>query len=183
MKIIRIMWIGILIIIFLGACSAASPSQTGGVSPTDIPASQYPGPYIEATKDSAYPAPATPVPGASLPTSTSDPQMGNVQGVLLLNGQPVNNVFFYLAEIIKDKTGKDIVAGLDRVNSPNTHTNNDGSFAFINMKPGKYGLILDVATNQFLINYPDETKAIVITVEAGKTVDLGTLDYDSLPLP
>ena len=136
----------------------------------DTPA--YPGPQTEPT-----------VAVTPQPTYTTDPQMGIVKGKLLVNNNGVNNVTLYLAAVRKDKTGKDVVAGLSLANSPNIVTDQDGVFSFINVKAGRYALILDIVTTQYMINYPDKSNPILIDVESGKVVDIGELNYDSLPLP
>jgi uncharacterized GH25 family protein len=109
--------------------------------------------------------------------------MGNVIGRILVNNSPVKNTAVYLAEVIRDASGKDVVAGLDRVKSPTTDTNSDGTFAFINVKAGRYALILDVVTNQYLMKYPSNNETIIVEIASGKEVSLGDLNYDSLPLP
>jgi hypothetical protein len=117
-----------------------------------------------------------------LPTFTTDPSMSNVTGRLLENDSGVGNITLYLAEVLKDKTNRDIVAGLDRANSPSAVTTSDGSFTFVNVPPGRYALILDVITNQYLMSYPGEETQIIIQVESGSKFDLGDLNYDSLPI-
>lgn len=121
------------------------------------------------------------------PTATLAPGMGRVTGVLQVGArekpQPAKNALLYLAKTIKDSTGKDSVAALDRVHSPRTVTDNQGRFMFSNVPPGNYGLVLDIITNSFLLMKPGSEEALLIEVPAEKQVDLGTLLYDSLPLP
>jgi hypothetical protein len=184
----------IILIFLLSSCSnpttistqtQISPSEKTAQYPSSEQTSQYPAPQNGITGNPSYPYPmSTPaIVENPLPTNTSDPKMGNVIGRLILNNNPVKNTTLYLADVIKDATGRDVVAGLDRVKSPNTTTDNKGTFGFINIKPGSYALILDAVTNQYLMKYPGNNKAIIVQVEIGKDVDLGELNYDTLPLP
>jgi hypothetical protein len=50
--------------------------------------------------------------------------------------------------------------------------------------PDRYGLILDTVISSVLLNEPDDNEPFLITAEAGKTLDLGDLDFDdTLPVP
>jgi hypothetical protein len=88
----------------------------------------------------------------------------------------------YLGEIIRDTTGKESLAGFDRVTSPRTTTDNQGHFVFANVRPGRYGLFLDTVVRAFLLLKPDSEDALIIEVSAGKETNLDTLLYDSLPI-
>lgn len=183
MKIMRYFFIGLMLLFVLNACSNLTNLETPTPSITPERSPQYPAPQVEMTGNPSYPVPSTAVRNSAGPTFTSDPQMGAVIGRLLLNDSPVKNATLYLAEVIKDASGRDIIAGLDRAKSPTTDSDNQGKFAFINVKTGRYAVILDVITNQYLMNYPSNEKPIIIQVDSGTEVDLGDLDYDSLPLP
>jgi hypothetical protein len=95
----------------------------------------------------------------------------------------MKNVTLYLAETIKDNTGREVVAAMDRVRSPRTVTDDQGRFVFPNISPGNYGLVLDYVFESYLLLKPDSQEALLIEVSAEKQIDLGTLLYDSLPLP
>ena len=172
-----------LIVLILAACS----SPTGVVTQPQIPNAQqtlgYPAPLGESTSAYPYPQPVTIIPNTPGPTYTPDPQLGIVTGKLLVNNKGVNNATLYLAAIMKDKSGKDVIAGLDRANSPSADTNQEGTFSFINIAPGRYALILDAVITQYMMNTPGKSTAIIVEIVAGKVVDLGDLNYDSLPLP
>ena len=117
------------------------------------------------------------------PTVTLAPGMSRVSGVLQVGSQPAKNALLYLAETVKDSAGKDSFAAMDRIRSPKTVTDDQGRFVFSNVPPGNYGLILDVITNSYLLMKPGSEEVLLIEVSAEKQVDLGTLLYDSLPLP
>jgi len=121
------------------------------------------------------------------PTVTLAPGMSRVTGVLQVGtreeSQPAKNALLYLAETIKDSTGSDSFAALDRIRSPRTVADDQGRFVFSNVPPGNYGLVLDVITNSYLLMKPGSEEALLIEVTAEQQVDLGTLLYDSLPLP
>jgi hypothetical protein len=150
-------------------------------APAPQPVQNSPIPTLAAARQSPL---ATPGPAFVATPATGK---GVVTGVLMLgtaqNAKPVANVILYLAATIKDSGGNENVAEMDRVNSPRAATDGQGRFAFANVPPGKYGLVLDVITASYILNRPDDGKSFLFTVAAGETVNLGTLEYDSLPLP
>jgi len=109
--------------------------------------------------------------------------MGRVSGILQVGSHPAKNALLYLAETIKDSAGIDSFAAMDRIRSPKAVADDQGRFVFSNVPPGNYGLILDVITSSYLLMKPDSEEVLLIEVSAEKQVDLGTLLYDSLPLP
>jgi hypothetical protein len=65
---------------------------------------------------------------------------------------------------------------LDTANSPSAITRTDGSFAFINIEPGDYVIIVgDVEGVHTIIAEPGG-RATVYTAEQGETLDVGTLE-------
>lgn len=142
-------------------------------SPTS-PAPGYPG---AATNDT--PAPSTPLPA----TPTSDPKLGSVAGVIQLKGKPVTNVAIYLGQLLKDNSGTESVVALDPKASPWAPTDSEGHFRIVNVAPGRYGLVLVTVTSSVHLLYPDKNESVIVTIEAGKEVDLGVLNYAALPVP
>ena len=196
MKLSRVFLPVLMIILLLTACSNQSAASTQTSIPAvtqkaistdqqlnNTEASSYPGPENNITGNTSYPNPGTTIISTPSATFTTDPQMGHLHGKLLNKDIPVSNISLYLAEVITDSTGKEMVAGLDPRNSPNTVTDDQGSFTFTNVKPGGYALILDIVTNQFLLNYPDKDTPIIVHVEAGKEVNLGDLKFNDLTIP
>ena len=183
------------LIIFLTACSNSTPAVTSPTAASinnevatqapDYPAPDYPAPVQPATPISSYPGPIpTLVKPEPAPTSTKDPSMGAVNGRLLEADKPAPNVILYLAEVVKDDSGKEMVVSYDRVTSPNTTTDDQGNFVFVNVKAGRYGLILDTVIDSYFLHYPGGTnEQILFSVETNQETDLGELNYDSLPLP
>lgn len=104
-------------------------------------------------------------------------------GTLLLAGQPVANASLYLGEILPDTQGEDSVAALDIFSSPRTFTNEKGEFTFYNIAPGKYGLILDVVKESYLLHDPATNNQIIITITADQEVNLGVVNFEKLPIP
>ncbi len=180
----KISIVGLLLIPLLAsACSKPTSVATSTVAPTSQQNTGYPGPNAYITENPSYPAPIFPTVGTPLQTEAIDPQMGVIQGKLLRNNIAVPDVSLALATVMKDNNGNDIVAGLDLVTAETATTGQQGSFTFINVKPGRYALILDIVTHQFLLNYPDKENPIILQVEAGKEINLGDLNYNELPSP
>lgn len=195
--------ISLVAMILVSACSTAQPviqptPDTPEISPT-VERQVYPGPDYPGPDDSAsaYPAPVEPqvtspdYPGPEAaarppaePTPTQDATLGRVKGRLLENSRPAPNVILYLAEVVKDPSGTEMVVSYDRSTSPNTTTDEQGNFVFVNINPGRYGLILDIVVDAYFLHYPGgENKQILFSVEVDQETDLGKLDYDDLPLP
>lgn len=100
---------------------------------------------------------------------------------------PLNGYIIGLATLVPREDGDgDLAAAYDPSNSPSTRTNEFGQFVFNEMEPGRYGLILDAVVNQALLSYPPDSEegkgSILIELEAEQHFDLGTLQYDSLPV-
>jgi hypothetical protein len=189
----------IMLVILLGACnSTVTPvpiSQTESPANTlDTAAYPYPYPSVDLTADtSGYPAPSLnnsnpyPIPTADysvlLVEVTPNPTMGQVSGEILLKGKPLPFQTFFLADVLKDnKTGMELATSLDRSTAPKTISNENGVFSFMNVPPGRYGLIFISATDTYLLLYPGKQEAILVTVEAGGKIDLGVLDFEDLPV-
>lgn len=203
----RLFFLFIVAIFIISACSAPQPTvmvtppdgnqDPGPTQPAEITPG-YPAPLQDATPDSSYPAPpvytgpgypepdiaATQAAGlaAQVELPEQDPDLGSVTGVLLTNNTPVVNATLYLAEVLKDDQGRESVASFDRVNSPRTFTDAQGRFRFVNVPPGRYGLVLDKILDSYLLNDPETGGQFLITVEVGQEADLGELDHEDLPV-
>lgn len=155
-------------------------------TPAQTQASGYPLPS-NPTAQPAYPAPAKETqPESSVesePSPTPNPEAGRVSGRILRGNDPAGDITLYLAEVLKDSQGNELIASFSKADSPRTNTDLEGYFTFINIAPGKYGLVLDTVVDSYLLHYPDNDKEIIIAVEKGKEVNIGELSYDSLPLP
>ncbi|HZD58198.1 MAG TPA: hypothetical protein VE136_15820 [Anaerolineales bacterium] len=155
-------------------------------TPAKTQESGYPLPSNPSAQ-SAYPAPAKEAqPQSSVesePSPTPDPQAGSVSGRILRGSDPAGDITLYLAEVLKDSQGNELIASFSKADSPRTDTDLEGYFTFNNILPGKYGLVLDTVVDSYLLHYPDDDKEIIIAVEKGKEVNIGELSYDTLPLP
>lgn len=148
------------------ACAAcAAPPATPLGSPLNSPLAQ-----------------ATEIP---IPRPTQDATLGQVKGRLMLRSgaeaQPLPGRILYLAELTKDASGAETAAGLDRIASPRTFTDVDGTFTFYNVPPGRYALIYDLVRNAYMLRNPDRDDDLIITVATGGVADVGTLAYNQLP--
>jgi hypothetical protein len=183
-SLLRITIITILLIpILLNACSSPKSTPTTITLPTSQQNVGYPAPQTDDTVNSSYPGPSFPSSSNPTPTKVIDPQMGIIRGRLLRSNMPIPDISLYLATVMKDNNGNDIVAGLDLSKAETTTTGQDGSFTFVNVPLGRYALVLDIVNQQYLLSYPDKEEAIIMQVEAGKEINLGDLNYDELPLP
>lgn len=177
--------VGLLVLALV--LSSCQPAPTPYLpTPAQTQVSGYP-PPSNPVAQSAYPAPADETqPQSSVlskPSPTPDPEAGSVSGRILRNNDPAVDITLYLAEVLKDSQGNELIASFSKADSPRTNTDAEGYFTFVNIAPGKYGLVLDTVVDSYLLHYPDNDKEIIIAVEKGKEVDIGELSYDSLPLP
>jgi len=118
----------------------------------------------------------------SLPTPAAKDR-GTVGGVLIrdVSGQPLQpyaEVTLYLASLIVNSAGTPGLAGLDKATAPKAITDSRGAFAFTDVPPGTYALILDTPLSSFILHQPGTGDAMLIEVKGGEIKDLGELHYD-----
>jgi hypothetical protein len=104
--------------------------------------------------------------------------MGTVTGILYddVDRRPLSDRVLYLAGLLEPlQEGKLSVAALDPASDPRAITDASGRFTFTNIKPGTYALAFATPTGTVLIVDPKTEREIVFSVEAGGTVDLGTI--------
>jgi len=134
-----------------------------------------------------YPAPLSQnTPEAQQQQPTRDPSLGVIKGSLSIQTsegvRPVKNAILYLAQVMKDDKGIERVVSMDRITSPRTTTDENGYFEFINVPPGKYGLVLDTILNLYLLNNPETGGDMLFEVNEATITDVGSLVYDTLPV-
>lgn len=112
---------------------------------------------------------------------------GAVTGVLLLQTetgvQPVTDMKMALGEALVDDKGAEHFVSYDSHLAPVSYTDSNGRFVFEEIKPGRYGLVLDLVVNQYLLHEADSSYTLLFEVVAGEVIDLGRLEYADLPLP
>lgn len=191
----------LLIIFALTACSTGITSETStsttddqgssvdtAESPLDAN-SPLPEPVVEPV---AEPVAATEVAVKSPVIAPSDigETVGVLTGVLRAKHRdgdvrPLVEAVVGLGELVKNDEGEGYIGvAYSASDSPRVRTDENGIFIFMDLEPKKYGLILDAVVAQTLLTYPDDDlKDIIIEIKAGEQLDLGVLEYDSVPYP
>lgn len=201
MRLLQMLLAALVAATLLAACTppAAQPTPDAGAT---APAGEQPA----ATAGAAYPAPGTagaagaagaaypgpqgqePAPTASMdpivvPTPSSG-EVGVVAGTLYRVDESGNRVPYPAATIylgtVTASGGVDAMVALDRTTAPAAITNGLGQFAFADVPPGRYGLMLQSLEGALLLNDPEDAGDMVIEVTGGQTVEMGDLAY---PLP
>ena len=156
----------LLLLLLLQACSPGSGLPGAFDNP---PANS------QATAHSATP----------LPTTTAD--TGALTGVLLLRTEdgfkPVADIKVAIGKTLSDDEGTERVVAYEPSTAPVAYTDSTGRFVFEELQSGRYGLILDIVMNSFLLYKEGTLDAILFDITAGEVTDLGRLEYSVLPLP
>jgi hypothetical protein len=147
-------------------CTGQSIPSSPTTLPTEVPA--MPTSFPPSPMPSPTPVPATPMP-------TSLPDMGTVTGLLVeeTTQEPLGDYVLYLAKMLKSSSEGLSVAALDATADPRAVTNAAGKFVFVNVAPESYALALLTPTGPALIKDAKTEKEVLLSVEAGETVDLG----------
>lgn len=158
-----------------------APSPTVDVGENAYPA--YPAPFLDP-----YPGPGG---SGSLPpvtkvvpvaiAPTQDASMAMVMGKILLLDEPVTNVILYIAPIITNESGGQMVR-FERTTSIRTVTDENGNFSFPNVPVGRYGIVLDKVLDSYLLLAPGGDENLIIEITGNEHLDLGELKYDDLPV-
>lgn len=207
MRLFRVLFTAATAAALLGACSQAPAAQpdaatsgtpaattaaetastadaTGAYPGPDAAGAAYPGPDAAGA---AYPGP-TPQP---FPTVSMDPivvpepssaQVGNATGTLLRLSDdgtrtPIQEARLYLGGIIQSTDGQQELVEMDRTTSPYAVTNGLGQFVFVDVPPGRYGLMYDGVEGTLLLRDPVDGSDFVIEITGGQVTDLGELAH------
>ena len=168
-----------IITLIITSCSAVP----NGLSSTETPIANNGNP------SGTYPAPAsisTSYPGsnnsdfpAELPKNLSPVSnaVGTVTGRLThtsknenLNSYPA----VYLGDIKMDTNGIPLVASLDKITAPKAIIDQKGNFAFLNVVPGNYLLMVDII-DSFVTKQTADGKEQLINLAGGQTIDMGEI--------
>jgi hypothetical protein len=187
-----------LLLLILTACNAPAvepttiPAETSNTPAPDE--SVYPLPA--ATADTAYPLPTprSPYPdpsgsGNAAPTTAANseplvvPTAGAETGVVMgtfLNDPPdgdgvvpLAGRILFLGRVISDASGVEGLVEVDRLTAPNAVLNANGEFAFVDVAPGRYGVMLDTVQGPQLLTDPVTGVSMVVEAVAGQVVDIG----------
>lgn len=165
---------------------SATPAPTTAPAATQEPGS-YPAPATPTTRP-GYPDPAEPLgeapPGDYTPVAPTAPApaegLGVVTGTLTrdVRGvplQPVTEATLYLAEVLRGSDGElSGLAGLDEESAPSTVTDEDGQFAFTDVEPGLYLLIIKTPLSVAPVRDVDG-EDVAADVVAGQAAELGII--------
>lgn len=114
-------------------------------------------------------------------------ETGALTGVLLLKTQdgvePVTDIKMAVGEVLVDDEGNERMVGYEPSVAPVSYTDSTGRFVFEDLKPGRYGLIVDIVLSSFLLFEEGTPNALLFDVKAGEVTDLGNLEYTDLPIP
>lgn len=171
MKFVRAWGLLGVLLLMLAACANETPTPAA----TSAPAAQTP-----ASTNATASANATLQP-AIVQTPASD-QVGTVTGrITRLQSkappEPLAGAPLYLGTILKNPDGEDRLVELSKDTAPKTNTDAEGRFVFTNIKPGRYGLMLDAPFGTLLLNHPQSGGDLVLDVTGGKVLDIGDLEY------
>jgi len=183
----KTLFLSVLLILTLAACSPAAPSPTA--QPQIETAAATAQATTPATQPGAQPQASiglqglTPIPPREVVPTPSGSDKATVTGILKLNKgspQPAANVILVLAEV-HEAEGVPMVAGFDRTTSPSTITDAAGRFIFSDVLPGKYALVFDKVTDAVLLNHPDTGGDLIFDAQPSQVYDAGELIYAELP--
>jgi hypothetical protein len=95
--------------------------------------------------------------------------------------QAATGIDLYLADVSQLVEGGASIAKLDPGSAPKAVVYETGAFIFTDIPPGRYALAASISpANSTLISDPETSRELVISVEAGDIVDLGTVYVPSL---
>jgi len=159
--------------LLLAGCVMIAPQPQASPAAT---ATTAPATTITST---AEPVSATPTAQAQV---LADPAKATLLGkVLSKEGRALNpapGTVMWLAEVHWNADKTDGAFVLNGAASPSATIKEDGSFVFAAVTPGDYAIIVGDPMGVNAIVLEPDGKAKVVTLEAGKTLDVGKLDVE-----
>lgn len=177
----------LFIVLSLGACQQTTSSvktQLGKSNSNSSPTSQSSLGDVQGTELFEDPYDRTLPKSESTPFVVPTPEhdTGVVTGYLSYSGtdDPVRNNTLYLGFKIYLTPGPDYAYGFTQHGSPRVSTDDEGRFAFGGINPGTYIVLLWSLSGTSAAHYPESNQELEINVEAGKVLDLGSIEVDPL---
>lgn len=170
-------YLTLIAFLFLASCQNDNANGSNGVTNEDPQG--YPAPSLE---NSSYPAPQ------ELPTLSTDveievvapqPENSTVTGFVHSQetNKPLMNVPVSLAEVFRE--GESAAYVLDGAQSPLAYTDKNGRFAFNNIPPGEYVVVIgSVEVNDYIILTEPSGQAKVWTATPGNILEIETQFVD-----
>ena len=164
-----------LLVLLLTACS-------GGATPS-VAVADTPTPQATAVPSAAPTATVTAAPTVVL-NNTPATGKGNVIGLITraprgVEPYPMTDTKLYLAEMLRNAQGELAgLAGVDEERAPFTWTDYQGQFAFTDVEPGHYALVIKHPLTLVLAHDVPSNSDIVVEVIAGQVQDLGAIQVD-----
>ena len=166
------------LIMGVSACGAAPTSEGALESPLASPITA-----VTVTAERAR------VAERATPTALPSPQpdKGTVVGQFVEHnsGEPVAERVIYLGELSPLKTQD---GGTDShyvmmvpSTSPSATTDPDGYFAFIDVEPSTYAIVLWTPVNSWVLTDQETQEDVLVPISAGETIDLGTISIRTSP--
>jgi hypothetical protein len=170
--------LAILLLITISSCSAMEPELNDNLVEAYPVGNQT---TLTNENETSYPSPLV-TENDVIIEPTLDNTLGIVIVKILLNEKPVPETLFFLADVLKSEEGLEIATSLDRSTAPRAFSDEEGLVRFINLQPGRYGLILYEGMNSYLLLNPNDGQAILVTVDSNNVIDLGTMRFFDLPI-
>jgi hypothetical protein len=154
----------IVLVVAIGSCGcAAEPTPVATFESPLAPTS----PVVTATTDAPVPT--------SIPSAPPDKGVITGRFVDYSSGAPAAQMVIYLGELSPLTVGESeshVITILPAL-SPSATTDREGNFAFLDLGPGTYALVIWTPGNSWVITDPETQLDILVTVEAGVITDLG----------
>ena len=169
-----IIWLVIAAAILAG-CSSPTPTGVPDAPATAPPPSSLDSPLSEGSPGQS-PVP-TPKERATIQIPASDPGLGTVKGRLLwpeASGVVLGELF--LAKALPTSEEDILIPSLNTEIAPKAILDrSSGEFAFVNVPPDTYALVVWDPFSSGLINDAETGETIFITVKADEFIEMGTI--------
>lgn len=179
----------------IGVTPTAPAAYPAPKESSDSASEPYPAPgQAESGASTAYPGlTSTPVVEQNSVAQTAVPRViisepapgtATVTGVILtrVNGAeaaPLQYARVFLAARLKDEAGQpSFMVSLSRGSAPTTITDGEGRFAFNDVPPNGYALIVELKNQLMLVNDVESGQDIVIDAVADQILDIGQVTID-----
>ncbi len=182
MRYSRFLYVFVIVSITLVGCRAEKmPTQstaTMAASPTQLAGGSSP---LESPLASPLSPPDT---GVFIPTPVPEPAsgMGTLTGRLVdyLTGMPASEMAIYLGQLSAMDMGgtESHLVIMQPSSSPQTSIDRHGHFAFVDVEPGIYALVIWTPVNSWVVSDPATSKDVLVTIEADKITELGEIATD-----